>query len=80
MARAIGYVLALQRGVAVSVPWIKSEFGISQAQAKRDFLDLERLLPVERVRRQRVSLRLKSMFPVKQGSRREPVAERAAAR
>ena len=34
--RAVRCVLAIQRGEAVSVPWMRSKLGISLAQAKRD--------------------------------------------
>lgn len=51
--RAILCLLAIQRREAVSVAWMMDKFGISIAQAKRDMLELERLLPVTRVLRDR---------------------------
>lgn len=54
--RAILCLLAIQRREAVSVVWMMDKFGISIAQAKRDMLELERLLPVTRVLRDRRSV------------------------
>lgn len=46
--RAVRCVLALQRGERVTVQWMVATLGVSRAQAKRDMLELERVLPVER--------------------------------
>jgi hypothetical protein len=50
-ARAIQYAFALQKKEPVSVPWMVEKFGISLAQAKRDLVELECLLPVRREKR-----------------------------
>lgn len=46
--RAVRCLLAIQRGEAVGVVWMVDKFGMSLAQAKRDMLELERVLPVTR--------------------------------
>lgn len=46
--RAIRCLLAIQRGEAVGVEWMMDKLRVSAAQAKRDMLDLERVLPVIR--------------------------------
>jgi hypothetical protein len=46
--RAVLCLLAIQRGEAVSVVWMMSKLGLSRAQATRDMLELERVLPVRR--------------------------------
>ncbi len=48
--RAIRCLMALQRGDPVSATWMVERFGISFPQAKRDVLELERVLPVRRVK------------------------------
>lgn len=48
--RALRLLLAIQRGEPVSAAWMVERFAISRSQAKRDMLELERVLPVLRVR------------------------------
>lgn len=49
--RAIRCLLAIQRGEAVGVNWMMNNLGLSLAQAKRDMVELERVLPLRRERR-----------------------------
>jgi hypothetical protein len=46
--RAVRCLLAIQRGEAVGVVWMMEKLGLSRAQAKRDMLELETVLPVTR--------------------------------
>lgn len=49
--RAIRYLQAIQRGEPVSVLWMVERFGISKPTAKRDMVELERVLPLTSERR-----------------------------
>lgn len=49
--KALRCILALQRGEPVGVHWMIEHLRISRAQAKRDMLELERVLPLARERR-----------------------------
>lgn len=49
--RAVRAAIALHRGCAISVYWMMDNFRLSIAQAKRDMLELERVMAVRRERR-----------------------------